>query len=124
MPLVVIGTLLLLAKLAEFGPTANWSWWVVLAPFAGAILWWQFADSTGWTQRRAIDKMERRKAERREKAMDALGIDRRREKQIIRATRDKARNTTTVDPTQRDYSVGDSPPTPPPPEPERREPRL
>jgi small Trp-rich protein len=115
MPLVIVGVLLLLAKLAEFGPFGTWPWWVVLAPFLGAILWWQFADSTGWTQRRAIDKMERRKAERREKAMDALGLNRRREKQITRARRDAARRTSHVDPTHVDTQ---------PPDEQRREPRL
>ena len=69
MPLVIIGVLLMLAKFAEFGPTAGWPWWAVLAPFGGAALWWAFADSIGITQRRAMQKMEDRKAERRERAM-------------------------------------------------------
>lgn len=113
--LVIVGVLLLLAKLAELGPFGGWPWYVVLAPFVGAILWWQFADSSGWTQRRAIDKMERRKEERREKAMDALGLSRRRERQITRAQRDAARRTSSVDPTHVDTR---------PPEESRRDPRL
>ena len=47
MPLVIIGVLLLLAKVADVGPTASWAWWWVLSPFAGAVAWWAFADSTG-----------------------------------------------------------------------------
>jgi small Trp-rich protein len=40
MPMVIIGVLLLIAKLAEFGPFGNWSWWIVAlrplpAPWAG-----------------------------------------------------------------------------------------
>ncbi len=121
MPLVIVGVLLLLAKVAEFGPFATWSWWIVLAPFGMAILWWQFADSSGWTQRQVMNKMERRKQERREKAMDALGLTRRREKLVTRSQRDKARATTTADPTQRDDSAGSSVS---PPSTERRDPRL
>ncbi len=98
MPLVIVGTLLLLAKVFEFGPFANWSWWIVLAPFAMAVLWWQFADTTGWTQRRAMEKMEQRKVDRREKAMESLGLSRRRERQATKATQEKARNIS-ADPT-------------------------
>jgi small Trp-rich protein len=90
MPLVVVGVLLMLAKWAEFGPFASWSWWIVLAPFAGAVLWWEFADNSGWTKSKAMEKMEQRKVDRREKAMEALGISKRRDKVISRAQRAKA----------------------------------
>ena len=73
---IIVGVLLIVAKLADFGPVAAWSWWVVLAPFAAAALWWAFADSTGITKRREMDKLEEKKVERRRKAMEALGIDR------------------------------------------------
>ena len=99
MPLVIVGTLLLIAKLAELGPFANLSWWIVLAPFGIAALWWQFADSTGWTQRRAMDKMEQRKTDRREKAMASLGLSRSRERLVTKATKEKAR-LISADPTQ------------------------
>ena len=113
MPMVIVGVLLLVCKMAEFGPVANWSWWIVLAPFAVAVLWWEFADSSGWTQRRVMDKMEQRKTDRRERAMEALGLDRRREKMITRSRRDAARRNS-ADPTQVDH----------PPEAPRKEPRL
>lgn len=91
MPLVIVGVLLLLAKIAAFGPFADWSWWVVLAPFGLAVVWWQFADTSGWTQRRAMDKMDRRKAERRQKQMEALGLGTRRERGATRSREDAAR---------------------------------
>jgi len=75
MYLVVLGVLLLVMKLAEFGPVAQWSYWIVLAPFAGAVVWWSYADASGWTKRREIDKMEERKRERRRNNLDALGLD-------------------------------------------------
>jgi small Trp-rich protein len=87
---VVIGVALLAMKLGEFGPGANWSWLVVLAPFGLAIAWWGFSDSTGLTKRREIQKMEDRKVERRAKSLEALGIDSRRERKVAKA-RDLAR---------------------------------
>jgi len=77
---VILGVLLLAAKMAEIGPTASWPWWVVLAPFGIALLWWEFADGTGWTKRRAMDKLEARKDQRREKALEALGLGTRRQR--------------------------------------------
>jgi small Trp-rich protein len=74
MAFLILGILLLAMKMAEFGPVAHWSWWVVLAPFVLATLWWSFADSTGLTQRRAMDKMEEAKAERRARNLEALGM--------------------------------------------------
>jgi small Trp-rich protein len=115
MPLVIVGVLLLLAKLAEFGPTAHWSWWIVLAPFAAAAAWWQFADSSGLTMRREMDKMEKRKLDRRDKAMEALGMDTRRNKQVTRARQDSARALgESADPTQAQTPL----------DPPRRDPRL
>ena len=73
---IVAGVLLIALKLGDLGPVAAWSWWVVLAPFAAALAWWTYADATGYTKRREMDKLEDKKKERRRRAMDALGIDR------------------------------------------------
>ncbi len=85
MPLALIGALLLACKMADWGPVAGWSWWIVLAPFGLAVAWWQFSDATGLTQRKAMDKMEQRKADRRDRAVAALGLDPRRSRQGVRA---------------------------------------
>jgi small Trp-rich protein len=74
MAFLILGILLLAMKLTEFGPVAAWPWWLVLAPFVLAVLWWSFADSIGLTQRRAMDKMEKTKAERRNRNLEALGL--------------------------------------------------
>ncbi len=74
MGFVLVGVLLLLLKLVATGPVANWSWWVVLAPFAAAAIWWQFADSVGITQRAAAEREGRRVARRREERLAALGL--------------------------------------------------
>jgi small Trp-rich protein len=87
--LVMIGALLLALKLAEIGPVANWDWWWVLLPFGAAVAWWAFADSTGLTQKRAIQRMEDRKRQRRERDMVALGLDVKRDRSV-QAMRDRA----------------------------------
>jgi small Trp-rich protein len=98
MPLVIIGVLLLVARWAEFGPFATLSWWWVALPFGLAVAWWEWSDASGWTKRRAMDRMEQRKQDRREKAMEALGISRRRDKVISRAQQAKAQDISS-DPT-------------------------
>jgi small Trp-rich protein len=85
MAFLVVGILLLAMKLAELGPVAAWSWWVVLLPFGLATAWWGFADSIGLTQRRAMDKMEQTKAERRNRNLVALGLGPSRERKARRA---------------------------------------
>lgn len=72
---VLIGVVLLLMKVAEVGPGADWSWWIVLAPFGCALVWWAWADSTGYYQRREMEKMDEKRKERRVKNLAALGMD-------------------------------------------------
>jgi small Trp-rich protein len=73
---IVIGVVLLVMKVADIWLVAVWPWWVVLAPFALAAIWWHYSDSTGLTTKREMDKLDAKKAGRRRKALEALGIDR------------------------------------------------
>jgi small Trp-rich protein len=73
MGVVLIGVLLLLLKWQEVAPVAGWSWWLVLSPFAAAVLWWAWADASGYTQKRAMRRMDEKKAQRRERTLEALG---------------------------------------------------
>lgn len=82
MGFLVVGVLLLVMKMTEFGPVATWGWVWVLLPFGLAAAWWVFADATGLTQRRAVEKMEERKRARRERDMKALGLDVRRDRRV------------------------------------------
>lgn len=77
---VVLGVLLIAMKWAEIGFVAAWSWWAVLSPFAAAVAWWAYADSSGLTKKREMDKLENKKLERRRRNMEAMGIDRERQK--------------------------------------------
>jgi small Trp-rich protein len=86
---VVIGCALLAMKVIEFGFVAEWSWLWILSPFGLAVAWWSFADASGLTKRREMDKLEERKHERRRKHMEALGLNWRRDRRVavIKETR-------------------------------------
>ena len=71
---LILGVMLLLLKYLEIGPVAAWSWTVVLAPFGLAVLWWAWADWSGYTKRKEMEKMEKRKHERIDKHKEAMGI--------------------------------------------------
>ncbi len=74
MYLLLLGLGLLAMKYFGVDPVAQWSWWWVLSPFAGAAVWWAWADSTGYTKRKAMEKMEKRKRERVDKQRESLGL--------------------------------------------------
>ena len=94
MGFLIAGVLLLVLYFAGISPVAEWHWgWIVL-PFGLAAVWWAIADSTGLTQRRAIEKMEARKVARRQRDMEALGLDVRRERRVI-VMRDASRRAQT-----------------------------
>jgi small Trp-rich protein len=72
-----IGLALMLLKFFEIGPVArmDWvtHWYWFAAPFLLAVAWWAWADNTGYTKKKAMDKMEKRKQDRLEKTREALG---------------------------------------------------
>ena len=74
MVFIVLGVLLVALKLAELNPVAEWSWWLVLTPFALAVAWWAFSDATGRTTRQAMRKDQKRKEDRRRTLADGMGL--------------------------------------------------
>ena len=68
-----LGIILVLLKSLEIGPMAQWPWWWTLTPFALAAAWWAWADASGYTKRRAMEKMDARKQTRLDRQKDALG---------------------------------------------------
>ena len=70
---LVLGIILLLLKYLEIGPVAAWSWYTVLAPFGLAALWWAWADWSGYTKRKAMEKEDAKKIARINKAKEAMG---------------------------------------------------
>ena len=74
MYLLGLGIILLAMKYLEIGPVAVWDWWVVLSPFALAVLWWAWADYSGYTKRKAVERENVRKDARLERQREQLGL--------------------------------------------------
>jgi small Trp-rich protein len=74
MYLLLVGIILLAMKYLEIGPVAEWSWWAVLAPFGLAALWWFWADYSGYTKRKAVERENARKKARIDKQREQLGL--------------------------------------------------
>ena len=74
MYLLLLGIVFALLKFLEIGPVASWSWWWVLSPFALTAAWWAWADFSGYSKRKAMEKTELRRQERVEKHKKALGL--------------------------------------------------
>lgn len=89
---VVAGVLLLVLKWAEIDPVTGWHWGFVLLPFGLAAVWWGVMDATGMTRKRAERKMEERKVARRQRDIEALGLDARRDKRVRTLHDSKARS--------------------------------
>ncbi len=68
-----IGLVLMILKYMEIGPVATWAWWMVLTPFGLAVLWWAWADGTGYTKRKAVERENARKQARIDKNRQAIG---------------------------------------------------
>lgn len=69
-----LGIILLLLKYLEIGVVTDWSWWVVLSPFALAVVWWAWADWSGYTKRKAVQKENVRKQARIERQREQMGM--------------------------------------------------
>jgi small Trp-rich protein len=71
---VGLGVVFLLMKYLEIGPVTTWSWWIVLAPFGVAVAWWAWADASGYTKRKAMEREDTRKKDRIERNREAMGF--------------------------------------------------
>ncbi|MDM0103867.1 TIGR04438 family Trp-rich protein [Variovorax sp. J22R24] len=74
---LMLGLLGVALKLLEVGPVATWNWWIVLIPFALAIVWWAWADSSGYTKRKVVERENARRQERIDRQRSKLGTLRR-----------------------------------------------
>ncbi|MBK6008401.1 TIGR04438 family Trp-rich protein [Ramlibacter ginsenosidimutans] len=74
MYLLLAGILLLALKYLEIGPVAVWSWWAVLSPFALAVAWWTWADWSGYTKRKAVERDNARRQARIDRTREQLGL--------------------------------------------------
>jgi small Trp-rich protein len=78
MYLLIAGIGLLIWNLNRIGLVADMSWWWVLSPFVMAVVWWTWADMSGYTKRKEMEKMDQKKQDRLDKQKAALGIRTRR----------------------------------------------
>jgi len=78
---VIIGVLMMLANFLDIGPMGAWNWelfgdlWKFVTPFVFAVIWWVWSDVSGLNKRREIERMEKKKTDRRLENMAALGMD-------------------------------------------------
>ena len=75
MYLLGLGIILLVMKYLEFGPVATWSWLWVLSPLVAAVAWWSWADSSGYTKRKAMERDEERRQDRIDRNKTAIGTN-------------------------------------------------
>ncbi|MCR8960988.1 TIGR04438 family Trp-rich protein [Variovorax sp. S2] len=71
---LLLGLLGIGLKYFEVGMVAGWSWWIVLSPFALAVAWWAWADSSGYTKRKVVEREERRKQARIDRQRNNMGL--------------------------------------------------
>lgn len=71
---LALGLLGVVLKYLEIGPVAQWSWLTVLIPFGLAMAWWAWADWSGYTKRKAVEREEERRQDRIERQRSHLGM--------------------------------------------------
>ena len=74
MVFVLLGVVLLGLKAAELAPVAEWSWFLVLAPFPLALVWWLWSDMSGRTRRRSMRSDQQRKHALRRNRAQGMGL--------------------------------------------------
>jgi small Trp-rich protein len=78
---VLIGVALIALNLAGIGTFGTWNWqvfgdlWKFVLPFAIAALWWVWSDKSGLNKRREMERMDKKKSDRRKENLAALGMD-------------------------------------------------
>ena len=73
MYLLGLGLIFLAMKYFQMNPVAGWDWWIVLSPFGLAVLWWAWADWSGYTKKTAVQRDNARRQARIDRNREALG---------------------------------------------------
>ena len=78
---ILVGVVLIVLNLLNVGIVGTWSWklgddfWKFALPFGLAFCWWLWSDKSGLNKRREMDRMEKKKQDRRKENLAALGMD-------------------------------------------------
>ena len=86
-----LGLVLLALKYLAVGPVAGWDWWVVLLPFGLAVVWWAWADQSGYTKKKVMEREDLRRQKRIDQTRDALGMLPRKKKRYRKKARQDTR---------------------------------
>ncbi len=73
MYLLGLGMIFLAMKFFGWGMVAAWDWWFVVAPFGLAVLWWAWADWSGYTKKKVMKQEDARRQHRVDMNRQALG---------------------------------------------------
>ena len=90
---VFIGVVLIGLNLAQVGVIGTWNWqvfgdlWKFMLPFFLAAVWWGWSDISGLNKRREMNRMEKKKADRRKENLASLGMDTRARRKAQKAQR-------------------------------------
>ena len=90
---VFVGVVLIALNLLQIGVVGKWNWdvtgdlWKFCAPFFVALIWWAWSEKSGLNKRREMARMEKKKADRREENLAALGMDTRARRKAQKAQR-------------------------------------
>lgn len=77
---ILLGVALIALKLLGVSPMADWNLeltgdlWKLVWPFVAALAWWAWSDASGVTKRREMTRDAQRKADRRARHLDHLGL--------------------------------------------------
>jgi small Trp-rich protein len=71
---LILGVIGVALKYFEIGPLAETSWWIVLIPFALALAWWSWADWSGYTKRKVVEREDKRRQARIDRQRSNLGM--------------------------------------------------
>jgi small Trp-rich protein len=71
---LMLGLLGVVLKYLEISVFATLSWWIVLIPFALAVAWWSWADASGYTKRRVMEREDERRQDRIDRQRSNLGM--------------------------------------------------
>ena len=71
---LLLGLIAVALKYFEIGFVAQWDWWIVLIPFALAAAWWAWADWSGYTKRKVVERENARRQDRIDRQRSNLGL--------------------------------------------------